>query len=214
MNVFFNFAIWIERTAVILYLVNYLILMVMKKILFICICFFVLMSSCDNESVGGNLADNDNEIIGVTEYLGAVMPDLMFMKQLSENMEITTRSQITELDNNVELKQSVRNLIRESKEFLELNGVIVSDYFDNENDLRIGLAGLALMQYNNLYSTTVTRGAGSSIDYAADCLLKAAGVSGLAKKSVAKIIAKTASKLVPYVGVTLFTVELAACLFK
>lgn len=187
----------------------------MKKFLFVFVCVMGLMCSCENESVEIESVDTAVEIVGADRYLDAVMPNLLFLKQLSDNAEITTKAQISELESNVELKQKLAFLVEESRRFLELNGVVIADFFDDENDLRIGYAGLALMQYNNLHSADiVTRGAGASIDQAADCLLKAAGISELSKKAVAKVIAKAASRLVPYVGVTLFTVELAACLFK
>ncbi len=165
------------------------------------------LQSCDSENDDAPKANNtqrandvESPIIGTASYIN----ELYRIKQLSQSD--SRNSELSE-----PLEESINDFVALSQDYLELNDIDLSEYFDND-DPRIALVALAIADIDRTLNTTPT-----SRTTIGGCVLEGLGIKALiegpGKKAAAKIIAKALLKrAVPVVGWGLFAYDFIDCM--
>lgn len=136
-------------------------------------------------------------------------PVIAKLSALSENYNTTDTRAINESNDSINVL--VSELTQYSTDVLYKIGIDVETEFDDTDDPRIALAGLALIEYQESINAATRANVGN-------CVLQAYGINGLYNKGVKaaarQIVKACLKKAVPYIGWGLTIADFANCMMN
>lgn len=192
----------------------------MNKVLCVCLVVFSLFTcvSC-NESENGSFQNEASEVsekavdATITDFKSSVSQNVQKIKKVALQSNYT-RSNIYDDNVNVDLKESLKPVLENSKDVLSVYGITEEDLaetFSNDVDANSIILAIAIAQLD----IPTTR------SHIANCALDALGIpaglivgsaKSLTKKAILKAAKKMATRSLGWAGAAIAVVDFASCM--